>query len=217
MQLHVAVDQLPPDSPARPLFARVLQLMGHVVEEGRNAVRGFRSVDRDTRDLEQAFSKVPQELDVKRPIGFRVMVAGDPRPLRPVIHDEVYSIGREALVNAFRHSGANGIAVELEYSSSRLRILVSDDGCGIDPTVLQSGLDGHWGLAGMRERAVGIGAKLKVARRAGGGTEVELCVAAEVAFDSQSARSAFRWLQRLNGRSKEAAAGAERHVELVDE
>ena len=43
MQMHVAVDRLPEDSPAKPAFARVLDLMGRVIEEGRNAVRGLRS------------------------------------------------------------------------------------------------------------------------------------------------------------------------------
>ena len=43
MQLHVAVDRLPADSPVRPSMGRVLQLMSQVIEEGRNAVRGLRS------------------------------------------------------------------------------------------------------------------------------------------------------------------------------
>ena len=43
-------------------------------------------------------------------------------PLQAAIHDEVYSIGREALVNAFRHSGASNIEVELEYTASRMRV-----------------------------------------------------------------------------------------------
>ena len=41
MQLHVANDQLAGDSPAKPIVTRVLDLMGHVIEEGRNTVRGF--------------------------------------------------------------------------------------------------------------------------------------------------------------------------------
>ena len=40
--------------------------------------------------------------------------------------------------------------------------LVRDSGCGIDPFVLESGRDGHWGLPGMRERAKSIGARLHV-------------------------------------------------------
>jgi signal transduction histidine kinase len=190
MLLQDAVEQLPADSPAKRSFARVVQLTGQVVEEGRNAVRGFRSTDRETQDLERAFSRIPQEVDVTEQVDFRVIVEGQPQSLHPAIRDDIYSIGREALVNSFRHSGASKIEVELKYSASQLRVLVRDDGCGIDPKVLQSGRDGHWGLLGMRERAKGIGAKVKVLSRAGGGTEVDLRVPSHIAFESRSSTPA---------------------------
>jgi len=208
MQLHMAVDQLPADSPAKPSFARVLQLAGQVIEEGRNAVRGFRSNDREALDLEKAFSKVPQELDLKERIDFRIIVEGHPQSLHPLIRDEVYSIGREALVNSFRHSGAGRIEVEIEYTTSQLRVLVRDDGCGIDLQVLQSGRDGHWGLSGMRERAQRVGAKLRVLSHGGTGTEVELRVPGSIAFESRSSSSAFKWFAGLHRRHAAKAVPA---------
>lgn len=183
MQLHVAIDQLPDDSPAKPPLDRVQQLMARVIEEGRNTVRGLRPSDRSSHGLEQAFSQVPQELAMQDPVDFRMIVEGPPQPLYPVIRDEVYRIGREALVNAFRHSRASSIEIELESSANQLRVLVRDNGCGIDPAVLQTGREGHWGLSGMRERAERIGARLKVWSRAGAGTEVELSVPARIAFE----------------------------------
>ena len=65
MQLNVANDQLTSDSPAKPLVSRVLQLMGTVVDDGRNAVRGLRLSRDDAQDLEQAFSRIPQELAIQ--------------------------------------------------------------------------------------------------------------------------------------------------------
>jgi signal transduction histidine kinase/ligand-binding sensor domain-containing protein len=197
MQLHVANDQLPEDWPAKPIVNRVLDLMGRVIDDGRNAVRGLRSSTAEAADLEQALSRVPQEFALQQPIDFRMIVEGQARALHPVIRDEVYRIGREALANAFRHSQASGIEVELEYADSQLRVLVRDNGCGIDPDVLRSGRDGHWGLSGMRERAGRIGAKLKVWSRSAGGTEVELSVPGHVAFRSNSAGRGPRWLTRL--------------------
>jgi signal transduction histidine kinase len=182
MQLHVATDQLPDDAPAKRSLGRVLTLMGQVIEEGRNAVRGLRSSADRSNNLEQAFSRIPQELGIPTSANYRVIVEGRPRPLHPVIRDEVYRIGREALVNAFRHAGAKSIEVQLEYAAQHLRMLVRDDGCGIDPLVLRSGRDGHWGLSGMRERADRIGAPLKVWSRAAAGTEVELTVPRHIAF-----------------------------------
>jgi signal transduction histidine kinase len=184
MQLHVANDHIADDSPAKPLVGRVMQLMGQVIEEGRDAVRGLRSTSGTADDLETAFSRAGREFVNEKVKGCRVIVEGTPKQLHPIIRDEVYRIGREALANAFRHSQANKIEIELEYSSKQLRILIRDDGVGIDPNVLQSGRDGHWGLAGMRERAESIGARLKVWSRANAGTEVELLIPSQVAFVS---------------------------------
>jgi signal transduction histidine kinase/ligand-binding sensor domain-containing protein len=197
MQLHVADDQLAGDSPAKPLVNRVLALMGRVIEEGRNAVRGLRSAHDDSSDLGQAFSRVAQELDVQEEVDFRVVVEGLPRALHPVIRDDVYRIGREALVNAFRHSRANRIEVEVDYSTGYLSILIRDNGCGIDPEVLRAGREGHWGLPGMHERAEKIGAKLRVWSRPNSGTEVELTVPGQVAFQSPATAHPREWFARF--------------------
>ena len=197
MQLHVAVDRLPEDSPAMPLFGQVLQLMKQVIDEGRNAIRGIRSPEGGVLDLEHALSLVPQTFAVlgqtEKPVDFRVIVEGRPRALRPILRDEAYHIGREALVNAFRHSQAGSIEVEVEYAARYLRLLVRDNGCGIDQQVLQSGRDGHWGLSGMRERAERIGAKLRVHSRKAAGTEVELSIPGHLAFEVQSSDRPLRW------------------------
>ena len=185
MQLQVAVDQLPANSSATLRLSRVLELMRRVMEEGRNAVRLLRSPNSDSDDLAQAFSRIPQDLGIEVQIVFRVIVLGSARKLRPLIRDEVYHIGRELLVNAFRHSQASCIEVELEYAPRRFRMVVRDDGCGIDPQVLRAGREGHWGLPGMRERAERIGARLSVWSRAGAGTEVALSVPNSIAFESR--------------------------------
>ena len=129
------------------------------------------------------------------------MVEGIPRALHPVIRDDVYRIGREALVNAFRHSHAKQIEVEVEYSTSSLSILIRDNGCGIDPEVLRAGREGHWGLPGMHERAEKIGAKLRVWSRAAAGTEVELTVPGHVAFQSPATAHPREWFARFNPRA----------------
>jgi ligand-binding sensor domain-containing protein/signal transduction histidine kinase len=186
MQVHVAADCLPADSSAKPTLNRALELMRQVIDEGRNAVRGLRSSNSDSLDLEHAFARIQQELvtdgQESGKVHFRVIVDGEQRPLRPALRDEVYRIGREALLNAFRHARARKIELELKYTSHRLSVLVRDDGCGIDPDVLRTGRDGHWGLAGMRERADHIGARLHVMSSAFAGTEIELSIPGNVAF-----------------------------------
>ena len=193
MQLHVAMDQLPGNSPARATMNRVLEVMGPVIEEGRNTIRGLRSSIENPNDLTSSLSRIPEELG-KAEVDFRVVVEGAPLPLRPAVRDEVYHIGREALMNAFRHSGADSIDLHLEYAPRQLRILVQDDGRGIDPQVLHSGRDGNRGLSGMRERAEKIGARVKVLSRAGGGTEVEFRLPSDIAFESHPSSLVSKWL-----------------------
>jgi signal transduction histidine kinase/ligand-binding sensor domain-containing protein len=195
MHVHVAADSLPADSPEKPILNRAMQLMGRVIEEGRNAVRGLRGYGSASIDLEQALSCIPDEL-AQEQIEFRVVVNGERRPLHPALRDEVYLIGREALINAFRHAQAKSIEVELKYTASYLRLLVRDDGCGIDPHVIGAGRDGHWGLSGMRERADRIGARLHVLSSATAGTEIELSVRGHIAFQDQ-AGGRLKWLDRL--------------------
>ncbi|HEV2987576.1 MAG TPA: two-component regulator propeller domain-containing protein [Candidatus Angelobacter sp.] len=206
MQLHVANDQLPTDSPAKASVTEVLELMSHVTEEGRNALRSLRSSGAEILDLESAFSRIPRELALPHPAAFRVIVEGSPRSLRVVVHAEVYRIGHEALVNAFRHSNARNIEVELGYEPKFLKVLIRDDGDGIDSEMLRSGREGHWGLSGMRERAEKIGARLRILTRASAGTEVELVVPSRVAFDSQSSDGLAQWFFRLYSRKRNSNA-----------
>ena len=206
MQLDVAVDRLPADSPARPPLSRVLDLMRQVIDEGRNAVRGLRSAQSVSLNLEQAFSRVQQEVGVTEEVAFRIIVDGEPRPLHPVLRDEIYRIGREALVNAFRHSRATSIELQIEYSTGQFRILVRDNGLGIDPHMLQSGRDGHFGLSGMRERAERVGGQIKLWSRSEAGTEVELTVPGSIAFQFPSSGRGPKWLAKLYPRKAGALA-----------
>ena len=196
MQLDVAADHLPPDSPVQPALRHILQIMSQVVDEGRNTLRGLRSSTEGAHDLENAFLRVPQELGADHQVAYRVLVEGTAVPLLAVIHEEVYSIAREALVNAFRHSGASRIEVELEYMPNRMRVLVRDNGKGINPDVLRTGRDGHWGLSGMRERTERIGAKLKIMSGPSAGTEVELSIPGNIVFHIPPSSGLWGWLSK---------------------
>ena len=202
MQLHVIVDQLPPDSPTQPALNRVLGLIGRVIDEGRNAVRGLRTSDKESLDFGEAFSRIKSEFPNQDNVAFRVVVQGTPKALHPIIRDEIYRIGHEALTNAFRHSNARNIEGELEYGAEGLRLVVRDNGTGFDPHVLQKKSESHWGLTGMGERAKRIGATFRVLSREGAGTEVDLWVPGHIAFQSTGGNGRARWFTSLFRHSK---------------
>jgi nitrate/nitrite-specific signal transduction histidine kinase len=98
--------------------------------------------------------------------------------------------------------------VEIHYDDRRLRVLVRDDGKGIDPKLLSDDeRPGHYGLRGMRERAELIGGKLAVWSEVDAGTEVELTITAGRAYTSpnEGRRTwlAEKFLAKLSGRGTE--------------
>jgi len=84
---------------------------------------------------------------------------------------------------------ARNIEVRLEYAEKQLRLLVRDDGCGIDPKVLRGGREGHWGISGVRKQAEKIGAKTRVCNGSPKGTDVELIVPGHTAFHLDARKS----------------------------
>ena len=188
MQLGAAMNSLPPDSTVKPKLDPILQLMEQGIDEGRNAIQGLRTSNSYTLDLVEALSGVQQEFALRPDMDFHVSVTGRKQPLRPPIKHELYRIGREALANAFCHSGAQQVECQLEYTDSALLMRVRDNGCGIDPQVLGAGRAGHWGLTGMRERAMKIGGLLNISSGPSAGTEVQLSVPGSVAFNSHVSR-----------------------------
>ena len=132
--------------------------------------------DSASTSLEYSLTTFCEEFLPGGGIRFRIFVSGQPKKLSPKIQEQIYLIGREAMLNAWRHAQATNIEAEVEYLSGGLRLAVRDDGCGIDSQAVESGRTAHWGLLAMRERAGSIGAKLRISSKLGAGTEVEISV-----------------------------------------
>ena len=106
-----------------------------------------------------------------------------PRDLNPHVRDDVYSIVREAVRNAYQHARATRIETDVTFGETDLSIRVRDDGIGVDPDILAHGQRAdHWGLPGMRERGQTVGGCLKVWSEKNAGTEVELRIPARIAY-----------------------------------
>jgi signal transduction histidine kinase len=118
--------------------------------------------------------------------------------MHPIVRDEIYRIGYEAIRNASMHSEASRLAVELRYADD-LTLRVSDNGSGIDPVIADRGKDGHFGLQGMQERAARIGGNLTLESSSNSGTEIRLVVPGRIIFrkTTPARRSLFTRIRTL--------------------
>ncbi|HET8948307.1 MAG TPA: triple tyrosine motif-containing protein [Candidatus Polarisedimenticolia bacterium] len=196
LKFQSVANTLPRDEPARGAIETTLDHADRVVAEGRQRVLDLRSGD-PLDDLPAALQRVAEEGHGGSGAPVRITTEGEARPLDAMVLEEAYAVGREALVNAQRHSAARNIDVDIIYGSSQFVLRVRDDGRGIDPSILgKGGRANHFGLQGMRERARRIGARFDLKGRAGGGTEMELTVPAATAYRSIGARTPRSWLRR---------------------
>jgi len=185
LRFHTATSKLQPEHPAREIFEEVLKESDGVMAEGRDLLVDLHATTSKPNDLPTALADYGKQMREDCPSDFKVAVNGSIRPLHPIIFEELSRIGKEAIGNAFRHSRARSIEAELNYEPNELRMRIRDDGAGIDPNILKEGhRDGHLGLPSMRERAKSIGAQLDLWSRNGVGTEIELRIAARLAYAS---------------------------------
>jgi len=205
------VARLPRGDGVRGAVEALLDRADDVVLEARDRVRGLRANGTDGLGLLQALDALGRDLAAGTDVIFRVVSSGRPRELRLDAADELLCIGREALLNAFRHAQARQIEVELRFGAAELTLSVRDDGIGIPAEVLARGhRPGHWGLSGMRERINNLGGQLHLTSEVPAGTELRVTIGARQACaDATPAREgARRWTWgRLAARRRGGSSG----------
>ena len=87
----------------------------------------------------------------------------------------IYRIAQEAITNAIKHAQADNVYVKLEGNPrDTLVVMVKDDGIGMQDAEREIVSENHYGLIGMHERALMIGANLLIRSEVGEGTTVTL-------------------------------------------
>jgi len=146
----------------------------HSLTEARRSIMDLRTVDLQGQDLHSALIASMQRWVAGTPVQMNVQVSGETPALPHEIMQNLLRIAQEAVANTLKHASAQTIWVQIEARDRRLRMSIRDDGCGFHP--LEAGLDGHFGLLGMRERANRVGGALNLKSNPGEGTFIDVVV-----------------------------------------
>ena len=198
LRFGTAARHIPKGEPSKAMMESALDRADEVLLEGRSRVRDLRADDVTSSDLLTDLSDFSDELAIGQAAAFDVTKVGDERELHPIVREEAYWIGREALSNAQSHAFATAIRLSLDFGPKTFVMTCADNGGGIEAGILEAGArEGHWGLSGMRERAAKIGGTVRITCDGEPGTRVTLRVPAAVAYRKSKGQSSFDRLKML--------------------
>jgi two-component system sensor histidine kinase UhpB len=170
LRLEAAREAAPPE--LEDELAETKALANQAMQELLSLARQLRPTALDDLGLTAAVAGQVEQL-ARGEIEAEFAAEGDFTDLDDDTQLVVYRVAQEALSNATRHSGATRVAVTLRRDSGDgVELDVTDDGRGFAFDESEGGL----GIAGMRERALLIGAKLTIESRPEHGTTVHLVV-----------------------------------------
>jgi PAS domain S-box-containing protein len=145
-----------------------------VLQGVRRLSQDLRPAALDRLGLLSAVEWLASEVTKYSGIATRVNMVGKEHRLPEEVAIALFRITQEALRNVWRHSGATSAEITIDFSDSRTKITVSDNGKGFILTGKVGDLAKHGklGLAGMQERAQLVGGTLTVQSGLAGGTSI---------------------------------------------
>jgi signal transduction histidine kinase len=155
---------------ARAALTTIKAASREALGEVRQVLNTLRAPGAAPRAPAPGLERLPELVEQAASTGLHVEVRteGEPRPLPPGTDLAAFRIVQEALTNVVRHSGSRTARVRIAHTPGRLRLRIDDDG---PATGSDAGGSGN-GLAGMRERAAGLGGTIEAGPRPGGGFRV---------------------------------------------
>lgn len=163
---NVDVDQ------ARALLDKSLTATRNGLEETRRALQALRASPLEDLGLGLALRQMAESAAERVNLDLQLALPNAMPNLPPDVEQCLYRIAQEAVQNVVHHANAHRLALRLESEAGHWKLTVQDDGLGFDPR--QNSAAGHFGLAGMKERAALAGGKLTIDSQKGKGTKIIL-------------------------------------------
>ncbi|MDQ2843642.1 MAG: histidine kinase, partial [Acidobacteriota bacterium] len=198
MEMYAASQQVFAQSSVSSSLGHASQRLREIAEQSRKTVENLRSPSTVPDPLETMLALALYDMNLPAGIQTQINSVGTRLNLCSAVQSEIEQIFREAISNVAQHSYATMIQIDIIYQPDHFFLSVSDDGRGVDEKTQTSGRQGHWGIAGMRERAKSIGGQLRILPHVPCGTVVEISLRAAVAYAEPPRKSsALVWLWHL--------------------
>lgn len=156
----------------------VLDSLDRIIKDIKNYVLNLQPVNLLETNLHLGLSSLIRKLQAN--LGFQpeLNIKGKVIDMPEEICCHVYHIVQEALTNTLKHAGATIVKIDLEFLSSTVRLVITDNGRGFEVGKMdqeyQSGA--HHGLQNMEERSKLIGARLDIDTQINKGTRISLTI-----------------------------------------
>ncbi|MBM4458716.1 MAG: HAMP domain-containing protein [Chloroflexi bacterium] len=162
--------------PARA-SARLQELTGLIDEEIvslRRIIGDLRPIYLEDLGFVPALEMLARQTEARYGLRVHLTVQGQVIRLAPDLELAAYRIAQQALDNVAAHAHAGNAWAEIVFAADSLTLLVCDDGVGFTPPDQPADLarQGHFGLMGMRERALLYGGQLTITSAPGQGAVV---------------------------------------------
>jgi signal transduction histidine kinase len=169
---------LPKDTQLQPL-TELEALTEQAIENLRRTIRALRPIYLEDLGLVAALEMLANEAGQNSDLTVEYRASGNERRLAPDVELALYRMAQEALSNIKRHAHARQASVVIEFNTQAIQIKVNDDGVGFEIPKIPAEFvsSGHFGLAGLYERAQLIGASLDIKSEPGKGTQLSISLA----------------------------------------
>ncbi len=155
-------------------LAELRAMTADILANVRQFSRDLRPVYLEDLGLVPALEMLVQEVGERNGIESELRIRGIPQRLSPDLELAIYRIVQEALNNVSRHAHARHVVVEATFQTDGISVAVEDDGVGFQVPESPDALAraGHFGLMGIRERALLFGGRVTITSQPGAGTRL---------------------------------------------
>ncbi|MEW5719026.1 MAG: HAMP domain-containing protein [Chloroflexota bacterium] len=163
-------------SETRALLAQLLELTQMARAEVNYVILNLRPLLLDQLGLIPALRSYAEERFAESGLSWNIRIIGESRRLAPQVEAALFRAAQEAINNVVRHARARRTDFVFEYFDDHMRVQISDDGQGFEPTRIEFSRDGAAGLGllSMEERMRAVGGEFELRSAPGAGTTVTL-------------------------------------------